>query len=117
MSNYQMNQLDHLRQPFWRGNNPVKTVVGMIQLPSIRGNLPRMNSQGLAVVNLRLSTIDKRGDPFQAVVNYLEAFFNPGAADGGLSTLNIDFSVDATNLTSIEQHRQIINRFVQQMRQ
>jgi hypothetical protein len=76
-----------------------------------------MNSQGLAIVNLRLSSIDKRGDPFQAVVNYLEAFFAPTAADGGLSTLNVDFSVDANSLTSLARHQQTISAFVQQMRQ
>jgi hypothetical protein len=104
-----------LFQPFWRGNYPDKTVIGKIQTTSIRGNFPRMNSQGLAIVNLRLSTVDKRGDPFQAVVNYLEAFFSPSAADGGLSTLNLDFDINPTKIKSIETHHQIVNGFIQRM--
>jgi hypothetical protein len=72
-----------------------------------------MNSQGLAMVNLHLSHIDKRGDPFQAVVNYLDAYFSSAAADGGLTTLNVDFDVDPTSLTSLAKHQQILNSFVQ----
>jgi len=74
-----------------------------------------MNSQGLALVNLRLDSIDKRGDPFQAVANYLEAFFSPSAEDGGLSTLTVDFNIDPTNVDSIHEHQDIIKAFVQRM--
>jgi len=74
-----------------------------------------MNSQGLAILNLRLSSIDKRGDPFQAVVNYLDAYFSSTAADGGLTTLNVDFDVDATSLASLAKHERILNSFVQQV--
>jgi hypothetical protein len=74
-----------------------------------------MNSQGLALVNLRLDSIDKRGDPFQAVVNYLEAFFSPSAEDGGLSTLNLDFNIIPSNVNSINEHGDIIKAFVQRM--
>jgi hypothetical protein len=74
-----------------------------------------MNSQGLAMINLRLASIDKRGDPFQAVVNYLEGYFNPEAADRGLSTLNVDFNVHAGNVKALEDHGNIISGFVHQM--
>lgn len=76
-----------------------------------------MNSQGLAIINLRLSTIDKRGDPYQAVVNYLEPFFSPDPKDkvNGLNSLCIDFKIDPTNFASLERHKQIVNGFVQQM--
>jgi hypothetical protein len=102
-------------QPFRRGKIPIKSVVGFIKTPSTRGTFPRINCQGLAIINFRLSSIDKRGDPYQAVVNYLEAYFSSTAKDRGLSTLNIDFNIDPTNIQSLERHRQIVNGFVQQM--
>jgi hypothetical protein len=74
-----------------------------------------MNSQGLAMVNLRLSTVDQRGDPFQAVANYMQAFFDPAAADGGLNALTIDFNVNPLSLKSIERHRQQVDNFVKRM--
>ena len=102
-------------QPFRRGKLPVKTVVGLIKTPSIRGTFPRMNSGGLAIVNFHLFNIDRRGDPFQAVVNYLEPFFSSDANDKGLSTLSLDFNIDATDLESLERHQRVVNGFVQRM--
>lgn len=87
----------------------------MLKGGSIRANFPRMNSQGLAMINLCLASIDKRGDPFQAVVNYLEGYFNPEAADGGLSTLQVDFDLHPGDFEALESHRNIISGFVHQM--
>jgi hypothetical protein len=101
-------------QPFWQGQNPVKTVAGKLKGLFIRGNFPRMNSQGLAILNFRLASIDKRGDPFVAVVNYLEAFFSP-TGNNGLTAFTIDFNIDATNIHTLEKHETAVNSIVQQL--
>ena len=67
------------------------------------------------MINLRLSTIDKRGDPFQGVANYMQSFFDPAAADGGLHALTIDFNVKPSDLKSIDRHRQQVDAFVKRM--
>ena len=67
------------------------------------------------MINLRIScSEDHCGDPFQSVVNYLRAFFDPAAADGGLTTLDLDFNSVAE---SQEKPEAVIDGFVQQMSQ
>jgi len=74
-----------------------------------------MNTEGLAVVNLRLGCVDNRGDPYKAVVNYLEAFFLPNAGDAGLNTLDLDFDIKPGKAGPLERHQKILNAFVKKM--
>lgn len=68
------------------------------------------------MINLRISCgEDHLGDPFQSVVNYLGAFFDPAAADGGLTTLDLDFNHTRSVAEPQEKPDAVIDGFVQQM--
>jgi len=90
--------------------------MGMLQKPTLRGNFPRMNnSEGLAILNLRLASVPKRGDPFQAVVNYLEAFFQPSLEECGLVALDLAFSINPDKIKDLEEHQAIVGQFVMRL--
>jgi hypothetical protein len=68
------------------------------------------------MINLRISCReDHRGDPFQSIVNYLRAFFDPAAADGGLTALNLDYNSTGSFEESQANHEAAIDEFVQRM--
>jgi hypothetical protein len=71
-----------------------------------------MNSQGIAVLNLRLSSISKAGDLFTAVNNYLEVYFEPAATDGGLHSLDLAFDINPTRFKDLEKHQLLVAKFV-----
>lgn len=109
---YYFGYTEHPFQPFLQDGKPVQSVIGLVAVPSIRGHFPRMNTQPLALVNLRLAGVDKCGDPFKSVINYLEGIF-PSPSD--LKILDVEFDIKPSSAKSLEAYQRVLRNFVTRM--
>jgi hypothetical protein len=73
-----------------------------------------MNSDSIAVINLRLSIIPSKGDPFISVINTLSAFFH-GETVGQLYGFDLAFNIDANDPKSLEKHQQALQTFIKKV--
>jgi len=111
-------RLNSFPQPFLRleGGQPVSEIKAYLKTPALRGSFPRMNTKGLAILNLRLAGIDKRGDPYNVVANHLESYFPPPGKvlDGGLSTFELEFDINPTKVKDLQNHQAALGAVIKQ---
>jgi hypothetical protein len=88
----------------------------MIMPPTIRANYPRINTESLAIVNIRLDTIPSAGDPFHAVVNQLAGYFTRPLENRELLHVDIPLNIDPDKSKSLDAHQKILQEFVTHIR-
>jgi len=94
----------------------VSDIKAELMTPALRASFPRMNTKGLAILNLRLAGIDKRGDPYNLVVNHLESYFPPPgqAIDGGLNTFQLEFDITPNKIKDLQKHQATLGAVIKQ---
>lgn len=102
-------------QPLYRNDQPIETVFGTIMPTSIRANYPRMNTDSIAVLELRLSTIRPEGSPYFSVKNDLDPFFINSSEDRQFLYSEFRINVDPENPKSLAAHQNKLAAYVKML--
>jgi hypothetical protein len=80
----------------------------------MRGIFPRLNNSSLAIISIWLKSINKDRDPSSLVHRYLKPYF-PGD-NGSLKLVNMSFSIQPKDPSSLEQHQKALNGVAKKLR-
>ena len=90
--------------------------MGWIKAPTLHGNYTCQNTNSLVMVNIRLSNIPRRGDPFHSIANNVGGWFNDTSNGQELLECNITLDVNPEDSKSLETHQAILRGFVGKLR-
>jgi hypothetical protein len=102
-------------QPLYRNMQPIKTIFGDILPTSIRANYPRMNTEPIAVIELRLATIDPVGSPYISVKNDLGPFFKDPRSKQKFFASDFLINIDPEDPKALETHQNVLASYVRML--
>lgn len=80
---------------------------GFVSRSTIRGNYPRMNTQKLAIISLRLASFSSRGDLTTITLEYLWPYFG-----SDLMHFEVVIDINPKNKKSIISHQRTLAKIV-----
>jgi len=92
-------------------------VFGLVKPTTLRGHYTRQNTGSIALINIRLSSITERGDPFKSVANTLSGWYTPESEGRELFELEIKLDVIPSDIKSLQKHQSILAKFVKNIQQ
>jgi len=107
-------------QPFFKDNQAITSIKGYITATPIRANYPRMNTESIAIIELRLSTITANGSPFLSVTNDLSPYFTKPHDTKQTDDRKVYQSVFLININtdsskSLEAHQKKLGNYVKEL--
>jgi hypothetical protein len=92
---------------------PIPDIFGLVKPTTLRGHYPRQNTSSIGLVNIRLSSIHPKNDPYPIVAHALAGWFTD---ESGLFKHEVKLNVNPEDGSSLEKHHTSLRRFVNLLR-